>query len=206
MNKRTKILTLLFVTLGIIVFAYCICALILPFVLLAHSDTILKEDLDNRYIDSGYRNWKRAESGFSTDFLIPDDWFLISSSNMVYIEDGEGNIIATGTLLGKTESEYSSRLDFLGSLLGTNVSDIAQDIVPGFVPIKGSAFGKVLVTDDNGDHVYYYLSLVSISDGSSEELYFVFSNELSEDCDTIVEITQAIVYSYGFPMEDNHTN
>lgn len=198
LQKYIKAICMIMIVVGLVIGFF---ALILPAILLANEEAILKERLDNSIIHENYSNWKFSGIDHWGSFMIPNSWYISLDSSIVQITDNNGCDIAVGTFLGLSDSQFSSRKDFLEYVHNSAKLDITEKHIDGFVSINGSTFGELLVSDATGEKNYYYISLVSLLENQSAEMFVIFPSD-SIEYDMLLDIAQAVIFSYCFPAEE----
>lgn len=193
-KKITKIIIGVIIS---IVLLLGVLTLLVPFIMLANEKDFLKDDLDNTFINENFLNWKSAAIADWDDFMIPNEWNISNDTDILKITDMEGNIIAFGTFIGLPDSKFTNYEEFLTAAGDVDVSAITYDYVPGFAAIDYSYFGKMIISNIE-DKTYYYVALKS---DYTTELVMVFPPDSAVDHDKLLDIAQAIVFSYCFPEE-----
>ncbi len=193
-RKITKIIIGVIIS---IVLLLSILTILVPFIMLANEKEFLKDELDNTFINEKFSSWKPAAIADWGGFMIPNEWNISNDTDIMKITDMEDNIIAFGTFIGLPDSKFTTYEEFLTATENVDVSEITYDYVPGFAAIDYSYFGKMIIPNAD-DKTYYYISL---KEDQKTELIMVFPPDSAMDHDKLLDIAQAIVFSYCFPEE-----
>ena len=194
--KWTIVIVVCSVLVGILV-------LISPIIAILNEDFVLKEQLDNRYINSDFCDWRSTYVKDYGSILLPEEWLCTSDSELIHISDKTGEEIAIGGFIGKDAGMFADEAELLNSIGETVRDDVYREIAP--VEIYGSNFGKLCISE-SAIPEYYYIALTERESFPLKiELVFVFQKSFFETENDFFEIAQAIVYSYCFGNERNNT-
>ena len=77
---------------GIFLVLLFLMSVLSPLILLCSEDTLVKEELNNRYIDSNYDGWKAISIGVIESFMIPEEWEMMESEGIMLITNNGDEI------------------------------------------------------------------------------------------------------------------
>ena len=199
LSKKFKknLLIVLGITL-VLAFLLIVFAIISPFIMLANEGAFLKADLDNPHIDSNYNGWYWAKIDNWGKCLFPMEWDITQDKDIIQIINEDGTVIAFGAVLNAEKSAFESREAFLSHIFNYKVEEISVSHTPNFVPIKGSFLGTVNISGEIEKTCGIFI-LNEYQNSISSQLFFVFLEHENMDSTEMVEITQAISFSYSFP-------
>lgn len=166
--------------------------LVSPLILLSLEDNILKDQLDNPYVNSEFCDWETETIEEFGTFKLPDMWSLHQDTNPYHITDTSGETIAYATIFDVDGEPFEDYSAFLSSFLGYTPVDFSMEHISEFVSINASSFGALTISKNDSDEELFYLSLYG---PSSSEVLFVFLCEEKTQNHILLEIAQAISYS-----------
>lgn len=197
--KKTMIFVTAMFLLTMIVIMVIRC--VLPMYLIIRSDEILKDTLNNFYIDNGYAGWRQIQIQGIGSFQIPLDWSLEQQNNNVTIHDGNSNQVAVGFVYLSENGRWSSMTDqALCASMATHVgfmpSSVEYSNVIDFLSFNGCEMIQISFRDESCAVDHYCLKLRS---AHNDELWLLFTPKDYLNYYDLVNITEAIAYSYVFP-------
>ena len=196
--RISKLLRILIIALLVLFALYPVITMSIGIIVVANEEKLLKIELDNTYINSGYAEWKSAEIADWESFMIPKTWNVVSESDNYKIYDVGGKHVACCAILGSTDSRYPNRESFIRSISEEEILNITDQHIPGFVAIDFSNYSSLVIEYNGYKEVYHYISL---RNNLSPELFIIFPHDSSVEKGMLIDIAQAIVYSYAFPDE-----
>lgn len=195
--KIKKCVRILLVIILTFILFLGILTVLTPFILLANEGLFLKAQLDNMYIEKEYKGWNVTEINNWGSCLLPNEWIVMEDNGVIYINDIAGNIIAKGTILEACDSVFVSQELFLSEILNHSVNEITYDYVTTFVRIDDSLLGTISVNGENETKCGF----ARLKKYDSPELFVVFQPDIAVDSPEVVDLVQAIAFSYHFPEQ-----
>lgn len=195
-NKIKKLLfasAIVFLSVGVLL---AVLTVLTPIILLANEGAVLKEELDNPYINVDYERWHWVEINDWGSCLFPEEWNATAEDSIVRIKDADGNTIAFGSVLD-AENAFTSKEQFLTEILRTEVTQTHIEYSREFIPIDMSCSGTISTTGEPEVN-YGFLQLQKYG---QPPFLLVFPSHTDMDSVELVDLTQAIAYSYSFPDE-----
>ena len=101
-------------------------------------DTLVKEELNNRYIDSNYDGWKAISIGVIESFMIPEEWEMMESEGIMLITNN-GDEIGYAALLGKNRKVQDTHA-FFNILAPDQTCTIEREVIDDVLQIDASYF------------------------------------------------------------------
>lgn len=150
--------------------------------------------IQNEYVNADFKNWHTVEVEGFRAFNLPQEWNLELTETGYQITDPNGTILAHGASLDADDSIYKDYESFLSSVSASDISDVKMQPIQKFVYMEGSDlyFAEASGADESSS--YYILCL-----GRNPSLQFAFRSTFEED--ELLDITQAIAYSYTYSEE-----
>ena len=196
MDKKSigiKILMIVAFTLVILGLLYVLFYFVIaPFFVIAFEGNMIKNDLDNPYIDSDFDGWNEVNISDTFDFKIPGNWTIdYSATDNIQIRDNGDHLIAYGTMIsGESDIQYPTESEAFQQITGLAYSDFEYVYIPDFLYIHGSNMG-ILKSKAEESSEYYFLRLSENDNG----MLFIISEEYTEQMDALIPIFQAVAYS-----------
>lgn len=195
-----KILLIVTAVLLLLMIAIMVIRCVLPIYLIARSDEILKETLNNSYIDNGYTGWKQIQIQGIGSFQIPLSWSLQQENDFVTIYDDNEKQVAVGFVYHSENGLWSSMTDqalcvSMATHVGFMPSSVEYSTVTDFLSFDGCKLVRVVFRDENCVADHYCLILRS---ANNNELWLLFPPKDHLYYYDLVNITQAIAYSYVY--------
>ena len=192
-----------------IVLFFCISSIVIvtivflsPLVLNAEKD-ILKSDLNNSYINADYLDWKKTDLDIWQNFMIPKGWDIVSSNGQIQIYDSQNNLIAKGAVIG-TNTSFINREAFLNEIVKQKIDGIEIKPIKDYIPVRNTNYAEISIRFLSKDIMTYrYISLPPFGDNVTEanaynELFIVFFENAETKTNDLLDIAQAITFSYCF--------
>ena len=161
-----------------------------------YEERIVQKKLDNTYVNEKFVGWDKETLDGWEIFLIPNHWKISREGRMLYLLDDENSTVAYGGLFGNQEDGFKTREEYFLALREEEILEVKEESGSGLGSMNTSYCGRVIVTDNDGQTNYLYASLWK---NASEKLVFYFPYE--EGDDDLLEVVQAIVFSYAFQNE-----
>lgn len=182
------ILVIAIILLGLFVLAT-------PLILLSMEDRILAKELDNRFINANYEEWKEETVADFGEVWIPEDWTLYQDSPILTITDANGIVVAYGTVFGAEKEPFSTYLEFMQALKARDdiFLNIAEDMESEI--LNPSEYGELTVDYLQFSETHYYLEITA---GNIGRLFLVFTEDSGMNYSSVYEIAEAMIYSYHF--------
>ena len=92
---------LLFAGIALIVLVGMLIVVASPLCLFLLEDDVLKNELNNAYINDGYTDWYEVNIEPIGRFLLPDSWSIAQEESIYSIRDNQNEVIAHAAILGK---------------------------------------------------------------------------------------------------------
>ena len=188
--KIFKIVACTLLILGLLyVLFYCT---VVPFLAIVFEGNMIKNGLDNSYIDSDFDGWNDVNISDTFDFKIPGDWAIdYSVTNNIQLRDENGRLIAYGTMIsGENDIQYPTESEAFQQITGLDYSDFEYVHIPEFLYIYGSIMG-ILKSNVEENLDYYFVILEEYDYG----IFFIISEDFKKDVDALIPVFQAIAYS-----------
>lgn len=197
--KRSAVRIVLLVTLiGLSVIL--IFSLISPFWVLAYSDSILKNELDNQYINSNYSDWKPVTLSADYSFLVPEQWKFQYCSDSYYFSSELENLDVYCAIIGSENKAFISTQEYISTLTDFNIISVEQTYFPETISVGMSDFCKLTVHGEESSVDFYRLKL---QDTDTTKCVFLFPIDAETDHEKIIELSEAIMYSYVFDCDQS---
>lgn len=192
MSRRTMQCAALkpLIVIALIVMVGLLVVLISPFFLFALEDDILKNELDNAYINDGYPDWHEVNIDPIGSLLLPGSWSISQNENTYFIRENNDAVIAHAAIFGTPNSAFDSYKSFLYTIIGELPDSVEFTSCSDFTSINLSNFGILTARLDSQEIEMYYLLLYS---GAEHRMLMVFLEDY--DFNRLLEIAQAISYS-----------
>jgi len=205
MNKPKKTITNIITFIAVAIPVGFLLSIVLVYamgILMVIKEPVrIKEDLNNKYLNEDYPNWKRTEIDGWASFMMPEEWQINEKDGVYLLSDENGETIAFGTPIGCPESRFDSFDQFITEYTGCTIVEESKEDVPGYQIPYSCPFTEIVVSKNGSNDCWYQLKLSGM-EGDNEypfsELYFVFPNDSLIACDELVEIVEALVYSYCY--------
>lgn len=189
------------VVIVIMVAALILCVIAYPFLVLSLEDKLMKNELDNTYINDDYAGWQTISIEKIGTFKIPEHWVFCEESEHYCIRNKNGDIIAYGAVVGDPTSKYEGIKSFVGSIVGISTAEIDYQYGTSFSGINGSGFFSIVVTEESIEHMFRCIrlendSLRPLEEGTTDFVLIIMDE--AENYDDLVELAQAVIYSYVY--------
>lgn len=196
MDKRfvvIKILRIVTCTLLILGLLYVLfyCAVV-PILAVVFEGNMIKNDLNNPYIDSDFDGWNDINISDTFDFKIPGKWTIdYSATDNIQLRDENSRLIAYGTMISQESNmQYPTESAAFQQITGLAYSDFEYVHIPEFLYICGSNMG-ILKSKAEESSDYYFVRLEENDNG----IFFIISEECIAQVDALIPVFQAVAYS-----------
>ena len=202
-----KVLRILAISAGIVILitvvSFVVFMIAYPILVLSLEDKLMKNELDNTYINNDYAGWQTANIEKIGTFKFPEHWVLCEESDYYCIRNKNGDIIAYGAVVGDPTSKYEGINSFVGSVVGAPITEIKYQYDTSFSGIDCSGFFSIVVTENSMQHLFRCIqlknhSLRPLEEGTTD--FVLIINDDAEDYANLVEIAQAVIYSYVYKV------
>lgn len=157
---------------------------------------LVKKDIDNPYVNSGFSNWKTVTVENFANIQIPAQWSLDESDGIITIR-GNGKICAQGTVFGVAQERFEDDLALVRWITNEPNLEVVYEPLVGSVEMEGSTVGKFLTTEASSQEYYFIRLECRTEQNDSPILYLVLDHDLTHSEDAY-NIAEAIVYSYAY--------
>lgn len=192
-NKRVAALRIVFL-IAVIFILVVVSVVVLLIMGIVHYDKYLAKNLDNKYINNNYDKWKSVTFFEKTTVYTPETWSIIQDKSIYRITDQEKSTVAFCTFIQKDASEFCDASDFLSELVDFDVTDIETGYPSDVLSLGNASCTQAKVCGATQYEEFYYLTLGDIE----YYLLFVFPSDKGTDRESLMEILEAIIYSYQF--------
>ena len=175
---------------GIFLVLLFLMSVLSPLILLCSEDTLVKEELNNRYIDSNYDGWKAISIGVIESFMIPEEWEMVESEGIM-LNTNNGDEIGYAALLGKNRKVQDTHA-FFNILAPDQTCTIEREVIDDVLQIDASYFFRAEMEGKSLNRSLYCIYLYDDYD-------YQFILALNENCyeySSICDIAEAIIYSF----------
>ena len=175
---------------GIFLVLLFLMSVLSPLILLCSEDTLVKEELNNRYIDSNYDGWNAISIGVIESFMIPEEWEMMESEGIMLITNN-GDEIGYAALLGKNRKVQDTHA-FFNILAPDQTCTIEREVIDDVLQIDASYFFRAEMEGKSLNRSLYCIYLYDDYD-------YQFILALNENCyeySSICDIAEAIIYSF----------
>lgn len=188
-----KWLILLIISLAVILLLVLLICIALPMFAIGGEFLLVKTNIQNPYVNSGFRNWKQVSIENEIYLFIPQQWTLEKERSGYVIVDENGHIWANGNFVDIRGDQSVKFDDILYQALRDQVQDV-KDLSLTSSLMDGSYLSKIAVYGSKRTVECYVASLFL---DVYSDFYWVV------ECDPAVDeiqhdILEAITYSYAF--------
>ena len=178
----------------------CIMLLVyisLPAVAILGEYLLVKCDINNPYVNSGFRGWNRVQIEDSGSFLIPNGWSLEENSGIYQIIDDSDETWAFGAIMGSDESYFADYKELITATYNISCQEMEIDPFSRFSMMNGSDIDLLLLS---GDMPVNQLFCIQMLVDEKKEITWIVTTDLALD-ESQYEIAEALVYSFAFDVK-----
>jgi len=177
-----------FIIIGVVLLAIPLLWITMAFAAIGGEYFLIKEDLENTYIDDGYKNWMSVSlPNTEAKIKIPNTWTFAEYNDQYCFKDQSGTIVAVIMQKETEDMNEQEENEFLANVLSIDAAAMERSYQSN---IHASHL-YTITANGAGQVCAWYLSL---TDYDTPKLHICF---LSEDEQT-EEIAEAIMYSFEF--------
>ena len=180
------------------ILVFILLVLITPLIMLAMEDQILKNELNNCYINQNYSGWQTVSVERIGQFKIPGHWIVEEQADDYLIKNQDGNIIAFGTVLGDITSKHDGIKSFIEHIVDDSIDSLQYQYDNTFSNVHGSTFFSFVATQQLNSNKYHCIKLENTLihlEYSTIEFVLIIKDGV-EPYEDLFSIAEAIVYSY----------
>ena len=177
------------------------CIILLSFVFLSVSllaigmeNILIKQNIDNPYINNRYPGWQHISIEDFSGFRIPSGWSVRSEDGVYVIIDASGSIWAYVAPFGSEEDRFSSYEAFIEEVFSLEITALSVDPFLPFIMMEGSDIDAVTVQTSSSKETLFCIQLMQ---NLERELIWLLMADISSE-ENQYNIAEAIVYSYAF--------
>ena len=168
----------------------------LPAIAVLGESLFVRFEINNPYVNNGFRGWTQVQVDNFESFLIPDRWFLEEEYGIYKITDDSGKVWAFGAVVGTDDSQFKNYKDLITKIY--DVSSVELKLVPYTqVLMEGSNIYLLQIHGDIPDDEFYCIQLF---ESPQKELVWILMPDLSLD-ETQYNIAEAMVFSFAFDVK-----
>ena len=154
-----------------------------------NEDKLTAKELNNPFINADYKSWHTVKLGTENTIMLPDKWNIQTTESTTVITDENGKEVAKGGYLGNDGDSADRYERLLSNLLGYPVSVATMTREAS---VRSSRCGTVVLSDDQAKKYYY----IFLSKSGAYDMLFVFDPTANETHSNIIEILEAMIFSY----------
>lgn len=188
MSRRIIIISIIFVC--IIVLTY----LSIPAIAVLGESLLVRFEIRNPYVNSGFCGWSCANVEDFGSFLIPNEWSLEEESGIYKIIDDSNKVWAVGAVVGTEASHFDDYEDLVSAIYKLPSVKITTDPYTEFLMMNGSDVDLLHVQGDVFEDDVFCIQLF---ENSQKELVWIMRADITLD-EEQYNIAEAIVYSFAF--------
>ena len=172
-----------------------------PLLIFSLEDKLMKNELDNTYINDNYAGWQTVSIDKIGTFKLPEHWVLCQEEDQYTLKNKNGDVFAYGAVVGDPTSKYEGVKSFASSVIGEPVEQISFQYNNSFSGIGGSDFFSLVVAENPTQNSFRCIrlknySLRPLEEGTTD--FVLIIDDGAESYEDLIEIAEAVVYSYVY--------
>ena len=191
MGKKVIITSIVLICIMLLIY------LCIPAVAIWGESMLVRFEIQNSYVNGGFRGWNRVRIEDVGAFLIPKGWSLEVDDDIYWIIDDSGEAWAFGAIFGTDGAPFANYKDLITAVQGIPCSKIEIDPFSGFLMMNGSDIDVLRLHGDTSDSSAFCIQMFV---DTQKELVWMLLPDLSIDKSEF-DIAEAIVYSFAFDIK-----
>ena len=172
-----------------------------PLLVFSLEDKLMKNELDNTYINDNYAGWQTVSIDKIGTFKLPEHWVLCQEDDQYTLKNKNGDVFAYGAVVGDPTSKYEGVKSYASSVIGEPIERISFQYNNSFSGIGGSQFFSLVVAEDPTQNLLRCIqlenhSLRPLEEGTTD--FVLIIDDGAESYEDLIEIAEAVVYSYVY--------
>ena len=192
-HKSNRIIKYLCVTAVCVLVVFFIVFVIATVYVIGDEHLLVKERIDNVFVNGDFVGWKTVVIDSEINFKIPEEWDLVKHGNVYYLHDKRDRFIAYGAEVVGEKADYRNFDLFLEKIFKIDVQVLTTTVEQ---QIHSSTFGFVKV-NGSSENTYLYIALRDAT--IRPDFYICFSPDNGIIEDDLYTIAEAIIFSFCFP-------